>query len=76
MLLQRLATGATGVNKRDTGEGLLGAVRHSYAHAQYIHNEFRRGFCTLLPSARMRSEGTVVSVCLSVCLSVRAISRW
>ena len=32
----------------------------------------------LLPSARMRSEGTVVglSVCLSVCLSVRAISRW
>ena len=38
MLLQRLATGATGVNKRDTGEGLLGAARHSYAHAQYIHN--------------------------------------
>ena len=38
MLLQRLATGATGVNKRDTGEGLLGAVRHSYAHVQYIHN--------------------------------------
>ena len=36
MLLQRLATGATGVNKRDTGEGLLGAARHSYAHAQYI----------------------------------------
>ena len=38
MLLQRLATGATGVNKRDTGEGLLRAARHSYAHAQYIHN--------------------------------------
>ena len=36
MMLQRLATGATG--KRDTGEGLLGAARHSYAHAQYIHN--------------------------------------
>ena len=39
MLLQRLATGATGVkqarNKRDTGEGLHGAARHSYAHAQY-----------------------------------------
>ena len=35
MLLQRLATG---VNKRDTGEGLLRAARHSYAHAQYIHN--------------------------------------
>ena len=50
MLLQRLATGATGVNKRDTGEGLLGAARHSYAHDQYIHkasiaavDEFRRG---------------------------------
>ena len=38
MLLQRLATGATGVNKRDTGEGLLGAVRHSYTHMQYIQN--------------------------------------
>ena len=54
MLLQRLATGATGVNKRDTGEGLLGAARHSYAHAQYIHYasvyEFRRGFCTLVLS--------------------------
>ena len=41
-------------NKRDTGEGLLGAARHSYAHAQYIHNaiayEFRRGFCTLVLS--------------------------
>ena len=23
---------------RDTGEGLHGAVRHSYAHAQYIHS--------------------------------------
>ena len=35
------------------------------------------GYC-LLPSAHMRSEGTVVglSVSLSVCLSVRAISRW
>ena len=37
MLLQRLATGATGVNKRDTGEGQRQAysARHSYAHAQY-----------------------------------------
>ena len=34
MLPQRLATGATG----DTGEGLHGAARHSYAHAQYIHS--------------------------------------
>ena len=31
MLLQRLATGATGV----TGKGLLGQRGHSYAHAQY-----------------------------------------
>ena len=23
------------LNKRDTGEGLHGAARHSYAHAQY-----------------------------------------
>ena len=23
---------------RDTGEGLNGAARHSYAHAQYIHS--------------------------------------
>ena len=45
MLLQRLATGATGVNKRDTGEGQRQAysARHSYAHAQYIHIDFRRG---------------------------------
>ena len=37
-------------NKRDTGEGLLGAARHLHAHAQYIHavDEFRRGFCTLV----------------------------
>ena len=65
MLLQRLATGATAVNKRDTGEGLLGTARHLYAHAQYIHNasvcalllltayEFRRGFCTLVLSLHM-----------------------
>ena len=62
MLLQRLATGATGVKqaryRRD------GAARHSYTHAQYTQPvyycvalavqcetthgvyEFRRGFCT------------------------------
>ena len=44
MLLQRLATGATGVNKRDTGEG---AARHSYAHAQYI----RAVDCIIMNSA-------------------------
>ena len=63
MLLQRLATGATGVKQARYRQG-----RHSYAHAQYIHShcvygrslalavqcetmhgvyEFRRGFCTL-----------------------------
>ena len=55
MLLQRLAAGATGVNKRDTGRQAYSA-RHSYAHAQYIHNaavEFRRGFCTLVLSLWM-----------------------
>ena len=55
MLLQRLATGAT-------GEIQARAARHSYAHAQYtlhimvwslaLHPvpayEFRRGFCTLV----------------------------
>ena len=25
------------LNKRDTGEGLLGAARHSHVHVQYIH---------------------------------------
>ena len=72
MLLQRLATGATGVNKRDTGEGLFGAARHSYAHAQYIHNasvcavEFRRGFCTLVLSF------TIVGICTAYYQSRRA----
>ena len=36
MLIRRLATGATSEKqaryRRDTGEGLLGAARHSYAH--------------------------------------------
>ena len=38
MLLQRLATGATGVKQARYRPSLLGAARHSYAHAQYIHN--------------------------------------
>ena len=77
MLLQRLATGATGVNKRDTGEGQRQAysgqrgtrtrMRSIYTTLVYVHREF----CTLSkikPSARMRSEGYFV--CLSVCLCV------
>ena len=35
MLLQRLATGATGVKQARYRRG---SVRHSYAHAQYIHS--------------------------------------
>ena len=42
MLLQRLATGATGVKQARYRQGPLpvytGAARHSYAHAQYIHS--------------------------------------
>ena len=34
-LLQRLATGATGVKQARYRRGLHGAARHSYAHAQY-----------------------------------------
>ena len=36
MLLQRLATGATGVKQVRCLLG--GAASHSYAHAQYIHS--------------------------------------
>ena len=35
MLLQRLATGATGVNKARYRQGPTRAARHSYTHAQY-----------------------------------------
>ena len=38
MLLQRLATGATGVKQARYRRGPTRAVRHSYAHAQYIHS--------------------------------------
>ena len=36
MMLQRLATGATGVKQARYRR--IGAARHSYAHAQYIHS--------------------------------------
>ena len=54
MLLQRLATGATGVKQARYSQGSTRAARHSYAHAQYtlLHPvpayEFRRGICTLV----------------------------
>ena len=52
MLLQRLATGATGAR---SGEGLHGAARHSYAHAQYIHSlELYEGPWHLLFNVRQR----------------------
>ena len=35
MLLQRLATGATGVKQVRYRQGSTRAARHSYAHAQY-----------------------------------------
>ena len=37
MLLQRLATGATGVKQARYRQGPTRAVRHSYAHAQYLY---------------------------------------
>ena len=38
MLLQRLATGATGVKQARYRRRPTRAARHSYAHAQYIHS--------------------------------------
>ena len=38
MMLQRLATGSTGVEQARYRRSLLGAARHSHAHAQYIHS--------------------------------------
>ena len=38
MLLQRLATGATGVKQARYRREPTRAARHSYAHAQYIHS--------------------------------------
>ena len=37
MLLQRLATGATGVKRARYRQGSTRAARHSYAHAQYLY---------------------------------------
>ena len=37
MMLQRLATGATGVKQARYRRRPTRAARHSYAHAQYIH---------------------------------------
>ena len=82
MLLQRLATGATGVKQVRYRRGPTRGSEALYAHAQYNTqpvgpwhllfnswcNEFRRGFCTLVPSARMRSEGTVVVPCVCQCV--------
>ena len=64
MLLQRLATGATGVKQARYRRGPTRGSEALYAHAQYNTqpvgpwhllfnawcNEFRRGFCTLVLS--------------------------
>ena len=64
MLLQRLATGATGVKQARYSRGPTRGSEALYAHAQYntqpvgvcsMHGvmpayEFRRGFCTLVLS--------------------------
>ena len=47
MLLQRLATGATGVNKRDTGYSALVRACAVYTQRAAAY-EFRRGFCTFI----------------------------
>ena len=71
MLLQRLATGATGVKQARYRQGPTRAARHSYAHAQYTLRimvlgpasayEFRRGFCTLV---LFIIAGVLVQLCL------------
>ena len=67
MLLQRLATGATGVKQARYRRGPTRGSEALYAHAQYNTqpvgpwhllfnawcNEFRRGFCTLVLSLEM-----------------------
>ena len=72
MLLQRLATGATGMKQARYRRGPTRGSEALYAHAQIIHsgidgpwhllfnawcNEFRRGFCTLVLSLYREVEG-------------------
>ena len=82
MMLQRLATGATGVKQaRYRRRPTRGSEALARACAVYTHNasvmyvllnvrpayEFRRGFCTSVLFI-------VLSVCVSVCLSVPALA--
>ena len=58
MMLHRLATGATGVKqaryrRRPT---LLGAARHSHAHAQYINTTLVRVMCVRAKPAAVECE--------------------
>ena len=84
MLLQRLATGATGVKQARYRRGPTRGSEALYAHAQYntqhvgpwynLHGvmpayEFRRGFCTLCFHCFV-----CVCICLSVCPSVTALA--
>ena len=52
MLLQRLATGATGVKQARYRRGPThGAARHSYAHAQYTQPVYSVPLCVFLALA-------------------------
>ena len=77
MLLQRLATGATGVKQARYRRGPTRGSEALYAHAQYNTQpvtcygvmpayEFRRGFCTLVLSLS----------CVYVCLCIRLFPLW
>ena len=77
MMLQRLATGATGVKqaryRRRPTRGSEALVRACAVYTQrssllLTAYEFRRGFCTLVLSL------SCLSVYLSVCLSVPALA--
>ena len=74
MLLQRLATGATGVKQ---ARCLLGAARHSHAHAQYIRRYVHVSripprvlhFSAFIkPRRACAARVTVVVPCVCVCV--------
>ena len=59
MMLQRLATGATGVKQARRQRGTRTRMRSIYdANVMYVHvrpaYEFRRGFCTLVLSLNLK----------------------
>ena len=82
MLLQRLATGATGVKQaRYRRRGLLGAARHSYAHVRRIPvSRSRIAVSRTITSDRnfvinpRRACAARFFVSVSLCLSVTALA--